>query len=140
MREKNLKFQRDFNEKIGTQRALTRWKSGESTPGLTSCVAIKESFDKSLDWIILGEEMESPRAEKRPQYQSRPMAHIDADLLNASLATVDAVLKAEKQQLRSEDKMALLAQVYNDCAEEGIEPDTIMVKHYLWKILDEARR
>jgi DNA-binding XRE family transcriptional regulator len=139
-REKNLKFQKDFNEKIGIQRALTRWKTGESTPSLTSCVAIKKAFGKSLDWIILGEEMRPSLAELRSEYEDRPLPHLAADLLNTAWITLDAILKAEKQRLRPEDKVALLAQIYNDCAKDRIKPDKIMVKHYLWKILDELRR
>jgi hypothetical protein len=133
MREKSLKYQGDFNEKIGTQRALTRWKSGESTPSLTSCVAIKEVFGKSLDWIILGEQ--SPqflREQAAEPYEVRPLAPMEAELLNETMAKVEEVLKEEKQKLNPEQKARLLTRVYNDCAEDRIKPDFVMVKRYLW--------
>ena len=68
-------------------------------------------------------------------YEARPMAPMEADLLNQTLTMVEKVLKEQKRQLLPGQKARLLTRVYNDCAEERIKPDGIMVKRYLW-ILD----
>jgi hypothetical protein len=133
MIEVGLKNQQDFNERIGTQRALTRWKTRESTPSLKSCIAIKQAFGKSLDWIIFGEEPSPGLAEFRPtSYDARPLAPIEAELLNEAMIKVDEVLKEEKKQLRPEQKVRLITRIYNDCAEDRIKPDHVMAKRYLW--------
>jgi hypothetical protein len=132
MRQKNLKHQDDFNEAIGTQRALTRWKSGESTPSLNSCVAIRKAFGKSLDWIILGEQspqfLHEPAAEP---YEARPLASQDFELLNDSIEKVEEELNEEKKALTKGQKFRLILRVYNDCVEFQKKPDRDMVKRYL---------
>jgi hypothetical protein len=60
-------------------------------------------------------------------YEARPLAPMEADLLNQTLTMVENVLK--------EQKARMLTRVYNDCAKDRIKPDGIMVKRYLW-ILD----
>jgi phage repressor protein C with HTH and peptisase S24 domain len=56
MEEKGIKDQKDFNEMVGVQRAITRWKSGESRPSVDSLMMIKKLFGKSIDWLLTGEE------------------------------------------------------------------------------------
>ena len=56
MEEKGIKDQKEFNEMVGVQRAITRWKSGESRPSVDSLMVIKEIFGKSIDWLLTGEE------------------------------------------------------------------------------------
>lgn len=56
MEERGIKEQAEFNELIGVQRAITRWKTGETSPKIESLIAIKKLFDKSLDWLLFGEE------------------------------------------------------------------------------------
>lgn len=56
MEEKDIKDQKDFNDMVGVQRAITRWKSGESRPSVDSLMVIKEIFGKSIDWLLTGEE------------------------------------------------------------------------------------
>jgi len=56
MEEKGIKDQKNFNEMVGVQRAITRWKSGESRPSVDSLMMIKELFGKSIDWLLTGEE------------------------------------------------------------------------------------
>uniref|UniRef100_A0A7V4G8W4 XRE family transcriptional regulator n=1 Tax=Desulfobacca acetoxidans TaxID=60893 RepID=A0A7V4G8W4_9BACT len=55
MEEKGIKDQQQFNRR-GVQRAITRWKSGESRPSVDSLMVIKEIFGKSIDWLLTGEE------------------------------------------------------------------------------------
>ena len=56
MEEKGIKDQKDFNEMVGVQRAITRWKSGESRPSVDSLMMIKKLFGRSIDWLLTGEE------------------------------------------------------------------------------------
>ena len=42
MEEKAIKDQKEFNEMVGVQRAITRWKSGESRPSVDSLMMIKK--------------------------------------------------------------------------------------------------
>jgi phage repressor protein C with HTH and peptisase S24 domain len=56
MEEKGIKDQQKFNEMVGVQRAVTRWKSGESRPSVDSLMVIREIFGKSIDWLLTGEE------------------------------------------------------------------------------------
>jgi len=56
MEEKGIKDQKDFNEMVGVQRAITRWKSGESRPSVDSLMMIKKLFGKSIDAMLTGEE------------------------------------------------------------------------------------
>jgi len=44
MQEKGIKDQQQFNRMVGVQRAITRWKSGESRPSVDSLMVIKEIF------------------------------------------------------------------------------------------------
>ena len=59
MEEKGIKDQKVFNDMVGVQRAISRWKSGESRPSVDSLMVIQEIFGKSIDWLLTGEE---PRA------------------------------------------------------------------------------
>lgn len=136
MREKNLKFQGGFNKIIGTQRALTRWKSGESTPSLTSCVAIKEAFGKSLDWIILGEESHHLGEHPAEPYEARPLAPIQPALLGDTISMVEETLKdllrsKKIHKLTEDQKNMLIAKVYAQCAEDLITPDRLLIEKYL---------
>ena len=54
MEEKGIKDQKDFNEMVGVQRAITRWKSGESRPSVDSLMMIKKLFGKSIDCAVDG--------------------------------------------------------------------------------------
>lgn len=56
MEEKGIKDQKVFNEMVGVQRAITRWKSGESRPSVDSLMMIKQLFGKSIDSLLTGEE------------------------------------------------------------------------------------
>ncbi len=56
MEEKGIKGQKVFNDMVGVQRAITRWKSGESRPSVDSLMMIKKLFGKSIDWLLTGEE------------------------------------------------------------------------------------
>ena len=56
MEEKAIKDQKEFNEMVGVQRAITRWKSGESRPSVDSLMMIKKLFGKSIDSLLTGEE------------------------------------------------------------------------------------
>ncbi len=56
MAEKGIKDQQQFNEMVGVQRAISRWKSGESRPSVDSLMVIKEIFGVSIDWLLTGEE------------------------------------------------------------------------------------
>ena len=56
LEEKGIKDQQQFNRMVGVQRAITRWKSGESRPSVDSLMVIKEIFGKSIDWLLTGEE------------------------------------------------------------------------------------
>ena len=56
MEEKGIRDQKDFNERVGVQRAISRWKSGESRPSVDSLLMIKKLFGKSVDWLLTGEE------------------------------------------------------------------------------------
>jgi transcriptional regulator with XRE-family HTH domain len=56
MEEKGIRDQKDFNERVGVQRAISRWKSGESRPSVDSLLMIKKLFGKSIDWLLTGEE------------------------------------------------------------------------------------
>jgi phage repressor protein C with HTH and peptisase S24 domain len=59
MEENGIKDQKVFNDMVGVQRAISRWKSGESRPSVDSLMVIQEIFGKSVDWLLTGEE---PRA------------------------------------------------------------------------------
>jgi transcriptional regulator with XRE-family HTH domain len=133
--------QDEFNKAVEVHSAVTRWKSGDTTPSAESLLAIKQVFGISIDQLLTGEELPMILREFAPEpYEARPLALIETELLNEAMAKMEEVLKAEKQKIRSEDKAMILTQVYNDCAEERIKPDAIMVKRYLWKILDQSRR
>jgi phage repressor protein C with HTH and peptisase S24 domain len=56
MAEKGIKDQQQFNEMVGVQRAVSRWKSGECRPSVDTLMVIKEIFGKSIDWLLTGEE------------------------------------------------------------------------------------
>lgn len=56
MEEKGIKDQKEFNEMVGVQRAISRWKSGESRPSVDSLMMIKKLFGKSIDSLLTGEE------------------------------------------------------------------------------------
>lgn len=132
MEDRGLKTQEEFNAAIGTQRALTRWKMGESTPGVASLVAIKKVFGKSLDWIILGEEPSYRLIEAgRDDYDTRPAPPADPVLLGQVLEIADLVLKTHKLKLTPGQRGRLVAKVYDQCATDRIKPDDIMVKRYL---------
>lgn len=133
MKEEGIKDQNEFNEKIGIQRALTRWKTRETTPSLKSFLAIKKAFNRSLDWIIFGKETVQPLQEINPV--ARSLTREEVQLLNEVMIMVEEVLEEEKKQLRVEQKSRILTRIYNDCAEDQIKPDRVMVKRYL-SILD----
>lgn len=56
MEEKGIKDQKVFNEMVGVQRAVTRWKSGESRPSVDSLMMIQKLFGKSIDWLLTGKD------------------------------------------------------------------------------------
>lgn len=41
---------------VGVQRAISRWKSGETRPSVDTLMVIKEAFGVSIDWLLNGEE------------------------------------------------------------------------------------
>ena len=73
--------------------------------------------------------MAEPAAEP---YDARPLAPVEAELLHATMVKVEEVIKEEKRQIHPEQKIRLVTRIYNDCAEDRIKPDSIMVKRYLW--------
>jgi transcriptional regulator with XRE-family HTH domain len=136
MREEGLNDQNEFNEKIGIQRAITRWKTGETSPGLKSCLAIRNAFGRSLDWIIFGEEPAKTSQEIAPKSdKARPLASKDFELLSDCISKVEEEVNDEKKTLQKAQKFRLIFRVYNDCVEDRIKPDKAMVKRYL-SILD----
>lgn len=132
--EFGFKKDRDFDRALGLKNKLYRWRKGD-VKGVTleTLLLIREKFKKTLDWLLFGEEPILALAEFTPEsYDARPLAPIEADLLNEAMAMVEEVLKEEKQKLQPEQKARLLTRIYNDCAEDRIKPDSIMVKRYLW--------
>ncbi|MCL4500228.1 MAG: hypothetical protein M1438_00025, partial [Deltaproteobacteria bacterium] len=65
-------------------------------------------------------------------YEVRPLAPIEADLFHQVTVLVEQVLKKEKRRLTPEQKARFITRIYNDCAEDRIQPDAVMVKRYLW--------
>jgi transcriptional regulator with XRE-family HTH domain len=131
--EKYKISQDEFNKEINVQQAVTRWKSGETTPSADSLLAIKKAFGVSIDQLLTGQTESQGLQEFIPvSYDARPLAPIEADLLNEAMIMVEEILKKEKRQLQPEQKAKLLTRIYNDCAEDRIKPDSIMVKRYLW--------
>ena len=124
--EFGLKKDRDFDRAMGLTNKLYRWRTDrDKAVNLETLLLIRKKFHKSIDWLLFGEEPS----------EVRPMPPMKADLLNQTLTLVEEVLKEQKKSLRLEQKTKLITRVYNDCAEDRIKPDSIMVKRYLW-ILD----
>ena len=120
MVEEGLEDQKDFNEIIGIQRAITRWKTGETSPGLKSCLAIKKTFGKSLDWIIFGEESSLHAKEAAPDfYYARRLPPLNIDLLNLVIATVEGFLQHNKIKILPLKKACVITIFYDDCKKKN---------------------
>ena len=133
MDKKGLKKWIDFEKEIGMRGATTRWRKGKNLPTPETLLIIKEKFDVLIDWLLTGEEFIPTSDELTAEpYEPRSLNPMEADLLNAVTIKVEEVLKAEKQILQTEQKARLLTRIYNDCAEDRIQPDHTMVKRYLW--------
>jgi transcriptional regulator with XRE-family HTH domain len=132
MGEEGLDDQKEFNERIGIQRAVTRWKTGETTPGLKSYLAIRHAFGRSLDWIIFGDEAPLQLGESIPEhYNAGPPVPINASLLSQAIAKVDETLEKYKLELNPGKKARLTSIIYEHCADEKEQPNISLIARYL---------
>lgn len=133
--EFELKKDRDFDREIGLTNKLYRWRNGlDKAVNLKTLLLIHDKFQKTLDWLLF-EELPLTMEEFRPEpYESRPLAPTEAALLHKVIFKVDEAIKAQKKRLQPEQKSRLITRVYNDCAEDHMEPDAIIIKRYLWVI------
>ena len=132
LQEKGIN-QSEFNEAIKVSQAITKWKSGQ-TPSAESLLAIKKTFGISIDHLLTGEEPCAPEIAASPKeiYEARPLAPVEAELLNQILTIIEETLKEEKKALAAELKGRLISRIYNDCAEDRSKPHATMVKRYIW--------
>ncbi len=139
MAENGLKSGAAFDRKAGLINKAARWFNpdwrGQSVDTDT-LLTIAKNFQKSLDWLLFGEEPPLAPAELRSESDdARSLAPKEANLLKGAMVKIEEVLKEDKKKLRPEQMIRLLTRVYNDCAEDRIKPDSIMVKRYL-SVLD----
>lgn len=125
----------EFEAEIGMRGAASRWKSGRDKPMPESLLKIKKRFNVSIDWLLTGEETSAIFKEFTPEsYDARPLAPLEADLLIKIKTLLDQETKSQTKHLRPDQEMRLVTRIYNDCAEDRVKPDAIMVKRYLWII------
>ena len=109
--------------------AIYRWKNFKDKPTPDSLLKIAQYFGVSVEWLMTGKE---PLSENLvPHYEARLLSPVEAELLHQTLKVVEETLKETHQQLLSDQKFRLIIQIYNDCAEDRIKPDSKMVKRYL---------
>jgi hypothetical protein len=138
MREFNIKSGAEFDREAELTNKATRWfnpKYKGKSVDTDTLLSIKRKFNKSLDWLLFGEEPNilPQLAERRGEtYEARPLAPLEANLLYEVRKKVEEVLKQERKTLQPEQHIRLLTKVYNDCAEERKQPDTDMISRYLW--------
>lgn len=129
MIQEGLEDQQEFNKKIGIQRAITRWKTIETTPGLKSCLAIKRAFGRSLDWIIFGEEPARQVEEAvRKFYDVRPLPGHNEPLLIQVVATIEETILRLKLKTSPMHKGRLVSTIYDICQKDKIRPDSHLVE------------
>lgn len=130
--EKNQISQDEFNKEIGVQQAVTRWKTGDTTPSADSLLAIKRAFGISIDQLLTGEEVQ-PRLEKvAPEhYESRPLESLETTLLFKVLEKVEEVVITERQKLSLRQTARLVSLVYDHCRREREQPSHNLVRKYL---------
>lgn len=52
--------QKEFDKRLGTENLFSRWKKGRiKKPNLETLLIIRKEFNKSLDWLLFGEEPKS---------------------------------------------------------------------------------
>jgi transcriptional regulator with XRE-family HTH domain len=135
MEKEGISHWNEFEAEIGMRGACNRWKSGKDKPTPESLLKIKKRFHVSIDWLLTGEEPPITLQELAPtSYDARPLAPVDIELFNEVSAQVNEVLKEEKKRLEPESRNKLTIRIYNDCAEDRIKPDKVMIKRYLWLI------
>jgi transcriptional regulator with XRE-family HTH domain len=130
--KEGIHYWNKFEEEIGMRGAVSRWKTGKDKPTPDSLLKIKNRFKVSIDWLLTGEEANATVAEAAPDYEARPLGQVEADLLNEVIAKIEEVLHEKPHPLTPEEKSRVISRIYNDCAEDRIKPDAVMVKRYLW--------
>jgi hypothetical protein len=135
MAEHGFKFGAEFDRKAGFKNKAARWFNddycGDSVE-IDTLLSIAKSFNKSLDWLVFGEEPAQISQEIIPKSdKARPLASKDFELLNDSIEKVEEELNEEKKALTKGQKFRLILRVYNDCVEFQKKPDRDMVKRYL---------
>ncbi len=131
IQDENL-TQQEFNQRIGVQRALTRWKAGETSPSINSCLAIKKAFNKSLDWIILGESPTPQLQEFIPEiYDARQPAPVDVEKIAILVAEAEKYQEELRLRLPPARKGKWIAMLYEHWITEKTPPDRQTMKAYL---------
>ncbi len=135
----DLKTQEEFNRRIGVQRAITRWKSGETTPEKESLNRIREEFNVSLEWLLHGRGPLQLKDFQPEPYVSCAPASINENRFIKMFLLVKRILREERKIMSDEKALSLAIILYNDWAVDGIEPDALTVSRYLWALPEEYK-
>ena len=124
--------QDEFNREIGVQQAVTRWKTGDTTPSADSLLAIKTVFGISIDQLLTGKEPQPTLGEFASEhYESRPLEALETTLLFEVLEKVEEVVIKQRQKLSIRQTARLAALVYEHCRREREKPNKLLIEKYL---------
>jgi transcriptional regulator with XRE-family HTH domain len=130
--EKRGISQDEFNKEIGVQQAVTRWKTGDTTPSADSLLAIKNVFDISIDQLLTGEEPQPALAEfVSEHYEARSLEALETTLLFEVLEKVEEVVIKHRQKLSVRQTARLAALAYEHCRREREKPNELLIEKYL---------
>jgi len=134
MAEHGFKFGAEFDRMAGFKNKAARWFNddycGDSVE-IDTLLSIAKSFNKSLDWLVFGEEPATSQESIPQSDKARSLDSKDFELLHDSASKVEEEMGEEKKNLTSGQKFRLILRVYNDCVEFQKKPDNDMVKRYL---------
>ena len=128
-----MNTQKAFNERVGVQRALTRWKK-ETAPNRKNLFAIARELNVSLKWLLTGQE--SPKAvvlaEHAPDsYEARPPEPLDEAFMMQTVREVDNYVQAHKIKFLVDQKARTYILVYEHCLKHKVPPDSLIINRYL---------
>jgi len=134
MTEKNLKSGAEFDREAGLENMAARWfnpKWRGKSVDTDTLLTIAKSFNKSLDWLVFGEEPLLAVEETKAVYEARPLDQRQDELLHQTLKVIEEVLQQGKRPIRPDQKSRLIGRIFNDCAEDRSTPNPNIVKRYI---------
>jgi transcriptional regulator with XRE-family HTH domain len=127
--------QEEFGCQIGglQKSTVSRYEKGR-IPDEETLNKIATFGNVTMEWLLKGDERQTLQfSEPAPEVRgARPGPPLDVALLAEILAEIKKFIAEERLELSSKREARWVALVYDQCQDNKVKPDRMLVKRFLW--------